>query len=74
MKDLEIGASIQLLNVEVKCIASKENNCRACFFNKYSDIDTCDELMRDMVGSCYSDERVDKTKIIFVEVRKIINN
>ena len=74
MKNMELGETIKLKNVILKCVEEHPNySCDGCFFDKFNTCAVCDELVEELVGSCYDSEREDKMSVRFIKVEEEVN-
>lgn len=65
-KEYSIGDTFQLGFVKLRVVKDDKNSCLKCFFNRTL---LCGNV-RQMVGSCFDNEREDGTNVIFVEVEE----
>lgn len=64
--EFKIGEVFQCGLVKLKVEKEDENSCLKCFFNGTF---LCGN-MNQLIGSCYDDEREDKTDVVFVKVEE----
>lgn len=68
-KEFAIGEEFQMGLVKLKCVKASvkgHDHCNGCYM--FENCLDCHD-MREFMGSCYGDFRLDRTDVIFVEVK-----